>query len=261
MKSMALVVAAVLLGAVMMTAIPQSYTHSSVDEIPKACIPPEKRFNGTQILDKIHEVSVISPVGTIASGDKVTVEALFDNTSSANPGDIMDRVRFVWFKDGEFVYQEVVMKPGGFSLKTWSVQSMQEVFDGDSTWMVFACWEKRANGNTENVLVVEKTTFRVSICKCDGIDFLKVTYNGESGVDIKVENKNIDDFTVQNVQNGDMIVVPKADKDKLSGDAKFIIDGVETKIHVSCSRPLDVGDVFGDFEVVDLNKILKQSNA
>lgn len=149
-------------------------------------------------------------------------------------------------------------------MKTWSVQSMQEVSDGDSTWMVFACYERSANGQTQNLLHVDKTTFTVSptirepVCECKGITLLKVMYNGDSGVDIEVENKNIDDFTVENVQNGDMIVVPKDGKDKLSGDAKFKIDGVETKIHVSCSKPLDVGDVFGDLEVVELDKILKQ---
>ena len=106
MKSMALVVAAVLLGSVMMTAIPQSYAHApGVDEIPQECLPPDtQKFVGTQILSKIHGVSVISPVGIIAPGDKVTVESIFDNTQSQSSSGIMDRVRFLWFKDGVLVF-------------------------------------------------------------------------------------------------------------------------------------------------------------
>jgi len=66
-------------------------------------------------------------------------------------------------------------------------------------------------------------------------------------------------------QSGILIRFHNKSKGRLLGDNTFriIIDsnilGPDT-IHLSCSQPIDIGDIFGDFEVKDIDKILSGSS-
>lgn len=59
------------------------------------------------------------------------------------------------------------------------------------------------------------------------------------------------------VEDGDTICVD-ARPQKFGTDAEFYIEGyLNTKIHLSCSMPLEIGMQFGNFEVVDLIKVFE----
>ena len=87
--------------------------------------------------------------------------------------------------------------------------------------------------------------------KCKGITSMTLSYIGGAGADITVDEGI-------GVDNGDgtYTITPEPGKSKLSSNTEIYIDGVlHTEIHTSCSKPIDVGDVYGDFTIVDLDKI------
>jgi tetratricopeptide (TPR) repeat protein len=87
---------------------------------------------------------------------------------------------------------------------------------------------------------------------CKGVRSLTLEYSGGPGADITVNEGIVTD-------NGDgtYTITPEVGKDKLSSNTKIYVDDVlETQIHTSCSKPLDVGDVHDSFLVVGLDKII-----
>jgi hypothetical protein len=87
--------------------------------------------------------------------------------------------------------------------------------------------------------------------KCKGLRSLTLEYSGGAGADLSVYKGEI-------VDNGDgtYTITPADGYDKLKSSTTIFLDGVEIqKIHTSCSQPIDVGYVYGDFTVVALDKI------
>jgi tetratricopeptide (TPR) repeat protein len=94
--------------------------------------------------------------------------------------------------------------------------------------------------------------------KCDGIALIELEYTG-SGTDVVIEvflkKVLLGTFTVS---QGDTFVVEATDetKGKLHSEITLVVNGEEAaKIHTSCSKPIEVGDVHGDFEITDLEKL------
>ena len=91
----------------------------------------------------------------------------------------------------------------------------------------------------------------------EGIKSLTLLYSGGAGADITVDHGVVKD-------NGDgtYTITPEDGKEKLKSNTKIYIDGIEyVKIHTSCSKPLDVGDVYGLFTVDDVDKIWDSDKA
>lgn len=111
---------------------------------------------------------------------------------------------------------------------------------------------------------------------CKGLTAITLKYNGPAGnFEVKTKYFSISgvevvstskDKAIVHLQPGDVIYIQKASKkDKLPSNLEFQpVDssgkksGDKMKIHTSCSKPIDVGSVFGYFEVCDLDKIYKK---
>jgi tetratricopeptide (TPR) repeat protein len=88
--------------------------------------------------------------------------------------------------------------------------------------------------------------------RCKGITNLTLEYSGGPGMNITVNEGVIIDNS-----DGTYTITPKEGKTKLASNTKIYIDGsLVTEIHTSCSKPLDVGDVYDSFTVVGLDKII-----
>ena len=91
-------------------------------------------------------------------------------------------------------------------------------------------------------------------CECDGkATELTLRYNGAEAAKIIVTQKkdNVVVFDRLVDPNGEFTVVG-TDKGTLGTEITIKVDGIEnTKIHTSCSKPLYIGMVSGDFTVVD----------
>ena len=88
--------------------------------------------------------------------------------------------------------------------------------------------------------------------KCKGIAMIELAYSGELPVEVEV--KKFGTFTL--ADPGDTILLEAEEGKKLPSDIKLKIDGEEVaKFHTSCSKPIEIGDVSGPFEIVDLDKL------
>jgi PKD repeat protein len=95
--------------------------------------------------------------------------------------------------------------------------------------------------------------------KCEGISFIELEYTGPGTIDVDVYLKNLflGRFTVSTAE---AFVVEATDEtnDELHSEIRLVIDGNEAaRIHTSCSKPIDIGDVHGNFVITDLVKLLK----
>ena len=88
-------------------------------------------------------------------------------------------------------------------------------------------------------------------CDCDGgTTFLEVVYNGTVSGHLEVSDKN-DVYYDGPLQPGQTITLtPLPGDNKLKNNLDFEIDGVlNADVHTSCSYPIYVGLIFGDFEI------------
>jgi hypothetical protein len=93
--------------------------------------------------------------------------------------------------------------------------------------------------------------------KCGGISLIELEYTGSDPIKVEVYLKNVllDFF---HVEKGDTFVVEATDetRGKLHPEIKLVSGGIElTKIHTSCSKPINIDDEHGDFIIVDLEKL------
>ena len=84
--------------------------------------------------------------------------------------------------------------------------------------------------------------------KCGGVSRIVLEYRGDGPVTIEVFLKKDLLISFTDVNTGDLIEILATDETggKLHPEITLVIDGVEAaKIHTSCSKPIDVGDVHG----------------
>jgi hypothetical protein len=90
--------------------------------------------------------------------------------------------------------------------------------------------------------------------ECEGgVTTLTLQYNGTTPADIMVKAKKGDVILFNDtVIPGEMFTFNGADKHgKLGSEIIIFVDGEEyTRIHTSCSQPIGIGMVFGDFVIV-----------
>jgi len=88
--------------------------------------------------------------------------------------------------------------------------------------------------------------------RCDGITRLVLDYAGAADLSTVAMSANVD-WTVSGLQ---LVLTPNGIEEMLPGNVDISIGGVDYTIHTSCSRPLDVGNVIGDFTVAAVDKIM-----
>jgi len=95
--------------------------------------------------------------------------------------------------------------------------------------------------------------------KCKGIKTMTLKYIGDTSTTVEVKHKG-NSLGTFNVAPGESFTVTGENdkKGKLHADVTLKWDGQEVKIHTSCSKPIDVGDIHGDFEITDLEKVYKK---
>jgi len=97
--------------------------------------------------------------------------------------------------------------------------------------------------------------------KCGGISFIELKYTDSLPIYVEVYLKNVP-LGSFHVEKGDTFVVEATDETggKLHPEIKLVSNGIElTKIHTSCSKPINIGDEHGDFIIVDLEKLPPKS--
>ena len=148
------------------------------------------------------------------------------------------------------------------SLEPWSQERADEIVAsayaggegyqpgcGDSLWIIIAPVYGQA------VIIPLEIDCPVECGECEGgITSLTLQYNGAAPVDVTVTKKKGDDilFHDAEVNPGELFTVTNpADKHgKLGPEIKIFVNGEEyTRIHTSCSQPIGIGMVFGDFEI------------
>jgi hypothetical protein len=98
---------------------------------------------------------------------------------------------------------------------------------------------------------------------CSGVTRIVLKYTGTGPVDIEVSLKKDLLQTFLGVNNGDLLEIVATDetKGKLHSEISLTVDGVEgPKIHTSCSKPIAIDDVHGDFVIDDLDVISGHKN-
>ena len=91
--------------------------------------------------------------------------------------------------------------------------------------------------------------------KCGGVTRLVLRYDGSGTPQIEAFFKNSLFATFPNVANGNLLSIYDSD-DKFASELKLLVDGEETaEIHTSCSKPIKIGDVHGDFVITDLDTL------
>ena len=86
-----------------------------------------------------------------------------------------------------------------------------------------------------------------------GVTSLTLQYNGAAPANVMVKAKKGDVILFDGIViPGEMFTVNGADKHgKMGSEIKIYVNGEEyTKIHTSCSQPIGIGMIFGDFEIV-----------
>ncbi len=89
-----------------------------------------------------------------------------------------------------------------------------------------------------------------SACR-GGVTQMTLKYNGTESAYIKVKAGRKVIFEGDVAPGGEFTLIGDKRDGKLGKEVKVTVNGTETKIHTSCSRPLGEGSVFGDFEVVE----------
>jgi predicted acyltransferase (DUF342 family) len=89
--------------------------------------------------------------------------------------------------------------------------------------------------------------------ECDGkVTELSLQYNGADVAYIEVEQKKEGAVFAGDVAPGEVFNFVGTDNGTLGTEISIYVDGVlNTAIHASCSKPIAVSYIFGDFEVVD----------
>ena len=98
--------------------------------------------------------------------------------------------------------------------------------------------------------------------KCDGIERIELRYTGAGPVDIDVFLKKELLASFTGVSNDELIEILATLETggKLHSEIRLVVDGVEVeKIHTSCSKPIEIGDVHGEFTIEDLDKTWGES--
>jgi len=104
--------------------------------------------------------------------------------------------------------------------------------------------------------------------KCSGISRIVLEYTGLGPVAGEVLLKNgllltPFEFSLKDIDAGNTTIVVEASEatgGKLHPEIRLEIGGVEVaKIHTSCSKPIDIGDNYGDFVIDDLDKLPQKS--
>ena len=94
---------------------------------------------------------------------------------------------------------------------------------------------------------------------CSSIEWIELQYTGDIPnitVDVFVHKDFMATFT--GISTGDIFLIHKDDapNGRLNPKVRLEIDGVEVaEIHTSCSLPIDIGDIHGDFVIYDLKKL------
>ena len=117
-----------------------------------------------------------------------------------------------------------------------------------------------ANCNLDD-LEWESTDLRIcgKGAKCKGVTMVEFKNLGP-GADIMVICKGVIYF--QGYVLHDSTFVSSNDPDKLGTNTEIWVNGsVAEKVHTSCSKPIYVGMVWGDFELVDLTKIYSKKES
>ena len=91
--------------------------------------------------------------------------------------------------------------------------------------------------------------------KCRGVTALSLIYHGTGEVLIEATSKKKTCFGPELVSPEETFEITAVDE-KLGANTEIWVDGyLNEEIHTSCSRPLEEGMVFGDFEVESVDKI------
>ncbi len=91
--------------------------------------------------------------------------------------------------------------------------------------------------------------------KCKGITSLTLENTGP-GAMIEAIKGGV--FGPQWVDSGEKFtILLEGGKTKLGSNTVLLVDGEEVKIHTSCSKPLDVSDMYDDLVVTALDRIYK----
>jgi hypothetical protein len=87
--------------------------------------------------------------------------------------------------------------------------------------------------------------------KCGGIEEMTLMYTG--GGTVTAYKADVTDLG-----GGLYLITPTGSYTKLKAHTQIYVNGVEVaNIHTSCSKPINIGDIHGDFTIVDLVKIMK----
>ena len=93
--------------------------------------------------------------------------------------------------------------------------------------------------------------------KCKGVRKISFQYHNSGRGDlsnVKITSKDVTYF-MGSVSDGDVITAD-ASPGKLGTNTEILVyDELDQKIHTSCSKPVEIGMVFGDWEIVDIEKI------
>lgn len=86
-------------------------------------------------------------------------------------------------------------------------------------------------------------------CRC--ITQLVLEYTGSGDL----STASINNAVEYSVVGDQLIILPPSGDEALPGNIKITVGADEVDIHTSCSRPIDQGNVIGDFTVVQVDKV------
>ena len=146
-----MVIAATVLGSLMLTSTPASYAHNPDSvTIPEQCAP----FTGNAVLKHTHSVEIENDDG-IQPGDHVKAEAEFEQNS------LVDKVRFLWYDGTGMKVREMVV-PRPMPSDEWEVEDIfPGVYGPNTTWKVIACFEGQGVTHDLNAFHLSVTSFFV----------------------------------------------------------------------------------------------------
>ncbi len=132
MKKMTMmVIAAAVLGSLMLTSTPATFAHNPDGlDIPEQCSP----YIGDAIVKHIHSLTIFGG-NMVQPGDNVKAEAKFERNS------LVDKVRFLWYDGTGMKVREMVV-PRPMPAVAWKVEDIfPGVYGPNTTWTVKACFE------------------------------------------------------------------------------------------------------------------------
>ena len=132
MKKMTMmVIAAAVLGSLMLTSTPATYAHNPDGlDIPEQCSP----YIGDAVVKHIHSLTIFGG-NMVQPGDNVKAEAKLQGNS------LVDKVRFLWYDGtGMKVREQIVPRP--MPSADWKVDdTFPGVYGPNTEWEVIACFE------------------------------------------------------------------------------------------------------------------------